>query len=156
MHDAGAGIQAVTPSSRSTRTVLACHRVAALGLMSALLAWALPASSAGSCALMSASGRLCFAIKPLAPPRVGAYASWQVKVTEEGGQAAELSLGVRGGMPAHGHGLPSTPTVRRQGRGEFLVEGLLFNMPGDWVLVFDARADGARPDPATYRLRIEH
>ena len=41
-----------------------------------------------------------------------------------------------GGMPAHGHGFVTRPRVTRNlGNGEFLVEGVKFHMPGDWVLL---------------------
>jgi hypothetical protein len=57
--------------------------------------------------------------------------------------------------PLTATGLPSAPAVRRVGKGDFLVEGLLFNMPGEWVVVFDARADGGGPDPTTYTLHLD-
>lgn len=40
-----------------------------------------------------------------------------------------------GGMPSHGHGFVTQPRVTRNlGHGEFLVEGVKFHMPGEWVL----------------------
>jgi hypothetical protein len=132
------------------------RRVLSTAAAAAALWAALPtAGAAEPCALKSASGRWCVAIDAPGTPRVGVYTAWKVRVTGPDGRPAELSVAVRGGMPAHGHGLPSTPAVRRVGPGNFLVEGLLFNMPGEWVLVFDARADGAGPDPVTYTLRLD-
>jgi cytochrome c peroxidase len=38
-------------------------------------------------------------------------------------------------MPAHGHGLATQPTIRSlQPAGRFLVDGVRFHMPGDWVI----------------------
>ena len=43
---------------------------------------------------------------------------------------------VSGGMPEHGHGLPSKPRVTKElGNGDYLVEGLKFTMPGWWKIV---------------------
>jgi len=40
-----------------------------------------------------------------------------------------------GGMPSHGHGFVTQPRVTQNlGGGEFLIEGVKFHMPGDWVL----------------------
>lgn len=44
---------------------------------------------------------------------------------------------VDGGMPEHGHGLPTKPRVTRAlGNGDYLVEGMKFQMPGWWVVAF--------------------
>ena len=54
-------------------------------------------------------------------------------------------LDVSGGMPEHGHGFPTKPVVTRYlGRGDFLLEGVKFNMAGLWQFVF--RLDAARPE----------
>ena len=118
------------------------------------LALAAAAQAAAPCPLPSASGQMCFGIERQAAPPVGRYAAWNVKVTDRDGRPVDVSLSVRGGMPSHGHGLPSKPTVRRVSPGDFLVEGLLFNMPGEWVVVFDARAGGSAPDSANYRFNV--
>jgi hypothetical protein len=47
-------------------------------------------------------------------------------------------------MPHHGHGMNFVPTVTRQGGDTFLGEGLLFHMPGRWVLAIDVGEDGIR------------
>lgn len=47
-------------------------------------------------------------------------------------------------MPHHGHGMNFVPTVKRQGGDTFLGEGLLFHMPGRWVLAIDVGEDGIR------------
>jgi len=47
-------------------------------------------------------------------------------------------------MPHHGHGMNFVPVVRRQGGDTFVGEGLLFHMPGRWVLAIDVGEDGVR------------
>jgi hypothetical protein len=61
---------------------------------------------------------------------------------------------VDGGMPAHGHGLPTKPKVTRAlGEGRYQVDGVRFSMPGWWVLSF--RIDGAAgTDSVTFNLKL--
>jgi hypothetical protein len=52
-------------------------------------------------------------------------------------------ISVDGDMPEHGHGLPTRPEVTRYlGNGDYLVEGMKFQMPGWWVMDFDVTVDG--------------
>jgi cytochrome c5 len=152
MHHGRTGLQAMTfPARVSGRAVFPS------GAMARTLAWMmlvgpLFAGAASTCNLPSTSGQLCVDIVLAGPPRMGSYASWDVKVTGKDGRPAEVSLSVRGGMPAHGHGLPSKPVVRRVGPGAFTVEGLMFNMPGEWVVQFDLHTNGATSDMATKRF----
>lgn len=124
---------------------------AALAMAAPLCTVAAPA-----CTLPSSTGRLCVAVEPQATPQVGRYAAWKVRITDREGVPADVALSVRGGMPAHGHGLPSKPAVRRTAGGEFQIEGLLFNMPGDWVVVFDMRSNSGAPDSAAHRFSLGH
>ena len=44
---------------------------------------------------------------------------------------------LKGGMPAHQHGLPTTPiTTWLESESTFIIQGLKFSMPGDWFLSF--------------------
>jgi YtkA-like len=46
---------------------------------------------------------------------------------------ARISVG--GGMPQHGHGLPTRPQVTRElSAGTYLVEGMKFSMTGWWEI----------------------
>ncbi|HYE58014.1 MAG TPA: FixH family protein [Rhodothermales bacterium] len=61
---------------------------------------------------------------------------------------------VDGGMPQHGHGLPTKPRVTRQmGNGDHLVEGMKFNMGGWWVVEFPIRAS-AGTDTLVFNLSL--
>lgn len=70
------------------------------------------------------------------PVPVGSLHAWVVTVETAAGERfipGQITIG--GGMPAHGHGLPSAPVVTRHlGAGRFLIEGMLFNMTGRWKL----------------------
>lgn len=67
-------------------------------------------------------------------------------------EGAEIVVG--GGMPAHGHGLPTRPRVTRSlGNGEYLVEGLRFNMGGWWELKLHVDAGMGR-DSVTFNLDL--
>ena len=46
-------------------------------------------------------------------------------------------------MPHHGHGMNLVPTVRREGdAARFVADGMLFHMPGRWVLAIDVEESG--------------
>lgn len=79
----------------------------------------------------------------------------RVAIVDSMGAPVEgASVAVDGGMPAHGHGLPTQPRVTRAlGGGEYLVEGLRFNMGGWWVLHF--AVDGSLgQDTITFNLDL--
>lgn len=69
--------------------------------------------------------------------------SWRMHVETAGGKPVTgAEINVDGGMPAHGHGLPTQPVVREIGNGNYLVEGLKFSMTGYWEMWFEVNADG--------------
>ncbi|MBT8416842.1 MAG: FixH family protein [Silicimonas sp.] len=72
----------------------------------------------------------------------------------DGNEVDGASVTVDGGMPAHGHGLPTAPKVVDAGEaGHYLIEGLRFNMPGKWELRFSIEgAEGT--DTATLEFGL--
>ncbi len=69
--------------------------------------------------------------------------SWRMRVeTTDGMPVTGADIRVDGGMPAHGHGLPTQPVVREIGEGNYLVEGLKFSMTGYWEMWFEIKAGG--------------
>jgi hypothetical protein len=61
---------------------------------------------------------------------------------------------IDGGMPQHGHGLPTKPLVTRElGDGDYLVEGMKFNMGGWWVVKFRVTAP-AGADSLVFNLKL--
>jgi cytochrome c peroxidase len=88
------------------------------------------------------------------PPPVNKLHRWEGRVLRVDGRVPMLrALEVDGGMPAHGHGLPSAPTLTQLGEGRFVVEGMKFNMPGSWVLKVMV-ADAAGADGAEFQVEV--
>jgi hypothetical protein len=69
---------------------------------------------------------------------------WTLHVERADGIPVEdATITVEGDMPQHGHGLPTSPRVTRNlGNGDYLVEGLKFQMDGWWVMDFTVTANG--------------
>ena len=64
------------------------------------------------------------------------------------------TIEVDGGMPQHGHGLPTQPRVTRNlGGGVYEISGLRFNMGGWWELKL-AIATPAGNDTVTFNLSL--
>jgi len=63
--------------------------------------------------------------------------------TPDGQPVTDAVITVDGDMPQHGHGLPTRPQVTKHlGNGDYLVEGLKFQMGGWWVVDFTIDANG--------------
>jgi len=73
---------------------------------------------------------------PTTPPAINQIHSWQVKLsTPDGAPVTHARINVDGGMPQHGHGLPTRPQVTRQlADGTYLLEGMKFSMTGWWEI----------------------
>jgi hypothetical protein len=69
---------------------------------------------------------------------------WTLHVETTDGQIVEdATISVDGDMPQHGHGLPTRPQVTEYlGNGDYLVEGLKFQMGGLWLMDFTITANG--------------
>ena len=84
---------------------------------------------------------------------------WTVRVdpAESAGAAAlatPVTVTVDGGMPQHGHGLPTQPRVTgRLPDGRFVVDGVRFSMPGWWELRLLV-AGPAGTDSVTFNLTL--
>ena len=85
----------------------------------------------------------------------GKLQSWTIHLETAAGLPVDsASVTVDGGMPQHGHGLPTKPRVTRSlGDGDHLVEGLKFNMGGWWVVKFRVQAS-AGTDSVTFNLKL--
>jgi hypothetical protein len=82
--------------------------------------------------------------------------TWTLHVETSDGQVLEdATILVEGGMPQHGHGLPTSPQVTEYlGNGDYLVEGLRFQMTGYWEVKFIISANGVS-DSITFNLNLE-
>jgi hypothetical protein len=68
----------------------------------------------------------------------GRLQRWTLHLETAAGIAVDsATIQVDGGMPQHGHGLPTKPAVTRHlGNGDHVVDGMKFNMGGWWVVKF--------------------
>ncbi|MED5621466.1 FixH family protein [Ideonella sp. BN130291] len=98
------------------------------------------------------------AIRPLIEPiAINQMHSWEVKVSTPAGTPVQhAQIEVDGGMPQHGHGLPTQPKVTRElGDGRYLVEGMKFSMPGWWELKLQVRPAEGPVDGVTFNKVLE-
>ena len=103
----------------------------------------------------SAQGRYVATLQPAETLRVRKLQSIQVKIADAAGQPLDgAKITIDGGMPQHGHGLPTRPRVTKQlGDGTYLIEGVRFNMGGWWE--FKVAVDGAAgADSVTFNLAL--
>lgn len=103
----------------------------------------------------SAGARYEATIAPERPLEVRTMQSVRLMLTDSaGGPLDGAGITVSGGMPEHGHGLPTRPRVTRPlGGGTYQVDGLKFNMRGWWVLTFGIDAGSGR-DSVTFNLDL--
>ncbi|QJR37865.1 FixH family protein [Gemmatimonas groenlandica] len=74
--------------------------------------------------------------------------------TSAGVPVDSANVSIDGGMPQHGHGLPTKPRVTRAlGHGDHMVEGMKFNMGGWWVVKFRISAASGR-DSLVFNLSL--
>jgi hypothetical protein len=85
----------------------------------------------------TAQGKFIVSLQPPRPsPDINQIHAWQVKVVSATGvPVRQARIAVDGGMPQHGHGLPTRPQVTRElEEGAYLLEGMKFSMPGWWEI----------------------
>lgn len=92
------------------------------------------------------------------PPQIplNTMHTWKLMVLSEddGKPVTGADIAIAGEMPAHGHGLPTQPRITGEpGNGEYLGEGMKFNMPGFWIVSFVIKANG-RQDVVKFNLML--
>src|SRR4051812_37448829 len=103
----------------------------------------------------SAAGRYVATLEPARPLRPRQMQTVRVTVRDAEGRAIdEAQISIDGGMPQHGHGLPTRPRVTRNlGDGIYEIEGVRFNMGGWWE--FRLAIAGSRgADTVTFNLAL--
>lgn len=82
---------------------------------------------------------------------------WVIKVRDAAGVPVDQArIKFDGGMPAHGHGLPTSPRVTQYlGQGQYLLDGVKFNMAGKWKLHVGVVTTGAQ-DVASFDLELDY
>ncbi|MDP3230263.1 MAG: FixH family protein [Acidovorax sp.] len=73
-------------------------------------------------------------LPPAQAPTINQMHSWKVRLaTAEGVPVRGAKFLVDGGMPQHGHGLPTQPRVTREMEaGTYALDGMKFSMTGWW------------------------
>lgn len=97
-------------------------------------------------------------------PSVGSFQDCQLhiyklnKSSKDGkkNQLKNAKIMLEGGMPAHHHGLPTTPVVSWFAADNlYQIKGLKFSMPGDWFLRFHIKeSDSSLVDRVEFRFSI--
>lgn len=105
----------------------------------------------------SAQGRYMVQMDPpAAAPAINQMHSWQIRVSSpDGAPVRNARIAVDGGMPQHGHGLPTRPQVTREiADGTYVMEGMKFSMTGWWEIKLAIQAaDGA--DTAVFNTVVD-
>ena len=78
-------------------------------------------------------------VPPAQAPAINQMHSWKVKLaTPDGTPVHGAKIAVDGGMPQHGHGLPTQPRVTREiADGTYQLDGMKFSMTGWWEVKLD-------------------
>ena len=102
-------------------------------------------------------GRYLVALQPPATvPAVNQMHSWTIDLTTPNGEPVrQARIAVDGGMPQHGHGLPTHPRVTHElADGRYLMEGMKFSMTGWWEIKLAIEAaEGA--DKVTFNTVVQ-
>jgi hypothetical protein len=104
----------------------------------------------------SAEGRYVVQMEPPAPaPAINQMHAWQIRLSSpDGAPVRHARIAVDGGMPQHGHGLPTHPEVTREiAEGTYLMEGMKFSMTGWWELKLAVEAPAGK-DTAVFNVVV--
>lgn len=84
----------------------------------------------------------------LEPLAINTIHRWVLLVQSPDGEpVASAEIAIRGGMPAHDHGLPTLPEATRYlGDGRYLIEGMRFHMAGNWEVVLSIDTGAQRDE----------
>lgn len=89
-------------------------------------------------------------------PEVGPISIWHAEIkTVDGAPVSGANVFVDGGMPQHGHGLPTAPQSQGEvSKGVYAIDGVKFSMRGWWEFTLTIRADGLE-DTVTFNRVLE-
>jgi hypothetical protein len=85
----------------------------------------------------------------------GKLHKWVLHVEAPNGAPVDAcQIAIDGGMPQHGHGLPTKPRMTRQlGNGDYVIDGMKFNMGGWWIVKFHL-ASAVGTDSVVFNLKL--
>ena len=119
---------------------------------------AAPVTALGSVAPAESNNRLFRAsvTSELEPVVINQLHSWTLHLqTADGAPVEGATITVSGSMPAHSHGMPTNPQVTADlGGGNYRVEGIQFQMGGEWEVIFNITA-GAVTDAVVFRFTLQ-
>jgi hypothetical protein len=103
----------------------------------------------------SVGGRYVATLEPASPLRPRQMQTIRLVVRDAAGRAIDgAQVAIDGGMPQHGHGLPTRPRVTRSlGDGIYEIEGVRFNMGGWWEFTL-AIAGPSGADTVVFNLAL--
>ena len=96
-------------------------------------------------------------VPPAQAPAINQMHSWNVKLENQAGTPVPgARFAVDGGMPQHGHGLPTQPRVTREvATGTYQLDGMKFNMTGWWELTLNIESPQGS-DKVTFNTMVKH
>ena len=96
------------------------------------------------------------AVSQLDPVVINETHAWTVHIeTAEGSPVTDAEIAIEGAMPEHNHGFPTAPRVTENlGEGDYLLEGMRFNMAGVWVLTLEI-SSGDQSDSVTFEFELQ-
>ena len=105
---------------------------------------------------VSAQGAYLVSYRTDGPVPIGRLHAWTLHVARaDGTPVTDATIAVDGDMPEHLHGLPTRPRITRHlGNGDYLLEGVKFQMGGWWVMDFDITAAG-RTERVRFNLQLK-
>ncbi|MEH6455362.1 MAG: FixH family protein [Cocleimonas sp.] len=86
----------------------------------------------------------------------GSFQSCWLTLFHEDKPVRNTEVFINGGMPAHQHGLPTSPRIDwSEVKNVYVIKGLKFSMPGEWSLNFKVNAeDDALKDQITILVNV--
>ncbi len=95
------------------------------------------------------------AVSRLDPVVINETHAWTLHVEDADGNAiSDAEISIDGGMPEHDHGFPTAPRVTENlGGGDYLLEGVRFNMAGEWVMTLEI-SSGGQSDSVTFVFEL--
>lgn len=129
--------------------------VAACSAVSLLLVFCSPQIRAEQSEWLSERGIYTVSFESsLDPIVINQMHSWVLQISTEGDPVLDAELVIIGGMPAHDHGLATSPRVTEElGEGRYRLDGVRFHMHGDWEILIEIKADG-KSDYVTVTLTL--
>ena len=115
-------------------------------------------TSDNSFTALSEDGKYRVSLKSnLFPLQTGKIHSWALHVETASGEPVENAyIRIHGGMPAHKHGFPTTPRVKKYlGNGDYEIEGVKFSMPGEWEMRINIKEEAIlRRDRVVFKIDV--